>query len=166
MPLVECMDELWNSPLEVVERMATDHHWPFQRLVEDEISLVVSGKLTDYRISITWMNEAEVLHLACAFEMRVPEPRLSEVRRLIVTVNEQLWIGHFDIWPQNGMVLFRHALLLAGSGGLATRQCEAMFGTALDTCVHYYPAFQFVVWAGKSTREAVDAVMFETCGQA
>jgi hypothetical protein len=41
-----------------------------------------------------------------------------------------------------------------------------MLGSALDTCERYYPALQFVVWAGKSAREAVDAVMFETCGKA
>ena len=126
----------------------------------------MSGKLTDYQISFTWMNEIEVLHLACAFEMKVPEPRTPEVQQLIVTINEQLWIGHFDVWMQSGMVMFRHALLLVGGGGLSGRQCEAMFGSALDTCERYYPAFQFVIWAGKSAREAMDAVMFEMCGEA
>ncbi len=28
------------------------------------------------------------------------------------------------------------------------------------------PAFQFVVWAGKPAREALDAAMFETSGEA
>jgi hypothetical protein len=99
-------------------------------------------------------------------EMKVPEPRSPEVQQLIVTINEQLWIGHFDVWMQSGMVMFRHALLLVGGGGLSGQQCEAMFGSALDTCERYYPAFQFVIWAGKSAREAMDAVMFETCGEA
>jgi hypothetical protein len=49
---------------------------------------------------------------------------------------------------------------------VSDRQCEAAFGSALDTCERYYPAFQFVVWAGKTAREAMDAVMFETAGQA
>jgi hypothetical protein len=166
MALIESTGEHWNSPIEVVERMATDNELPFERAVQDEIALVVSGKLTDYQVSFTWMHEIEVLHLACAFEMKVPGPRSPEVQQLIVTINEQLWIGHFDVWMQSGMVMFRHALLLVGGGGLSARQCEAMFGSALDTCERYFPAFQFVVWAGKSAREAVDAVMFETCGQA
>ena len=166
MALIERAGEHWNSPIEVVERMATDNELPFERVVEDEIALVVSGKLADYQISFTWMNEIEVLHLACAFEMKVPELRTPEVQQLIVTINEQLWIGHFDVWMQSGMVMFRHAVLLVGGGGVSAQQCQAMFGSALDTCERYYPAFQFVVWAGKSAREAVDAVMFETSGQA
>jgi len=166
MALIESSGDQWDSPIEVVERMATDNQLPFERVVQDEIALVVSGKLTEYQISYTWMNEIEVLHLACAFEMKVPQLRSPEVQQLIVTINEQLWIGHFDLWMQSGMVMFRHAVLLAGGGGLSGWQCQAMLGSALDTCERYYPAFQFVVWAGKSAREAVDAVMFETCGKA
>ena len=37
--------------------------------------------------------------------------------------------------------------------------------TALDACERYFPAFQFVVWAGKPAREALDAAMFETQGR-
>jgi hypothetical protein len=62
--------------------------------------------------------------------------------------------------------MFRHALLLSGGGSASDRQCEAVLGTALDSCERYFPAFQFVVWAGKSAREAMDSVMFETSGEA
>ena len=39
-------------------------------------------------------------------------------------------------------------------------------GTALNSCERYFPAFQFVIWAGKSAREAMDSAMFETSGEA
>ena len=35
-----------------------------------------------------------------------------------------------------------------------------------DTAERYYPAFQFVVWAGKSAGEALEAVLLETVGEA
>jgi hypothetical protein len=155
-----------NDPLEVVVRMATDNNWPFECRVGDEIALVVTGNWTNYRISFTWMNDIEVLHLACAFEMKVPEMRLSEVQQLIASINEQLWIGHFGVWSQDGVVMFRHALLLVGGLAASGRQCEAALGSALDSCERYYPAFQFVVWAGKSAGEAMEAIMFETSGEA
>jgi hypothetical protein len=41
-----------------------------------------------------------------------------------------------------------------------------LLGTALDASERYFPAFQFVVWAGKPAREALDAAMFETHGHA
>ena len=37
---------------------------------------------------------------------------------------------------------------------------------AVTSCERFYQAFQFVLWAGKSAREALDAAMFETSGQA
>ncbi len=166
MSLIEDAGEQRNDPLEVVERMATDNNWPFECRVEDEIALVVTGNWTNYSISFTWMNDIEVLHLACAFEMKVPEPRLSEVQQLIASINEQLWIGHFGVWTQDGVVMFRHALLLVGGLAASGRQCEAALGSALDSCERYYPAFQFVVWAGKSAGEALEAIMLETSGEA
>jgi len=166
MSIIEIARDPAANPLDVVEHMAAGHNWPFERAGEDEISIVVTGRWTDYQISFTWMSEIEALHLACAFDMRVPEPRLSEVQQLVALINEQLWVGHFDVWMQNGVVMFRHALLLPGGVAASGRQCEAVFGAALDACERYYPAFQFVVWAGKSAREAMESAMFETSGEA
>ena len=166
MSLIELERDQRNNPLEVVEHMATGNNWPFERSGEDEIALVVTGRWTEYQLSFTWMREIEALHLACAFDMKVPELRLAEVQQLVALINEQLWSGHFDVWMQNGMVMFRHALVLAGGVAASGRQCEAVLASALDACERYYPAFQFVVWAGKSAREAMDSAMFETSGEA
>jgi hypothetical protein len=153
------------NPLEVVEHLAAGNNWPFERAGEDEVAIIVTGRWTNYQISFTWMSEIEALHLACAFDMRIGELRLTEVQSLVSLINEQLWIGHFDIWQKNGVVMFRHALLLAGVNA-SGRQCEAVLGAALDACERYFPAFQFVVWAGKSAREAMESAMFETSGEA
>ena len=166
MSIIEITRDEKISPLEVVERMAAANHWPFERAGEDEIALNVTGRWTNYQVSFTWMNDIEALHVACAFDMKVPEPRLNEVQSLVALINEQLWIGHFDVWMQNGVVMFRHALVLAGGVAASDRQCEAVLASALDSCERYFPAFQFVIWAGKSAREAMDSAMFETSGEA
>ncbi len=166
MSLIEIARDSRNNPLDVVERMAAGNNWPFERAGENEIGLVVTGRWTNYQASFTWMGDIEALHLGCAFDMKVPEARLADVQRLIALINEQLWIGHFDVWTANGLIMFRHALVLAGGVAASGRQCEAVFGTALDSCERYFPAFQFVIWAGKSPREAMDSAMFETAGEA
>jgi len=166
MATISIARETDDNPLDVVEHLAAGNSWPFERAGEDEISIVVTGRWTNYQISFTWMGDIEALHLACAFDMRVPELRLSEVQQLIALINEQLWIGHFDIWQQNGVVMFRHALVLDGGLTASNRQCEAVLSSALDSCERYFPAFQYVVWAGKSARESMDATLFETAGEA
>ena len=153
------------NPIDLVERLAHAHNWSCDRTNDEELTLVITGTWTDYHVSLNWRQDLEALHLACAFDFRVPDTRLNEMYRLIAQINEQLWLGHFDLWTQEGLVMFRHALLLNGS--LATpAQCEAMLKAALEACERYYQAFQFVVWAGKESREALVSTMFETEGQA
>ena len=166
MSLIDFTEQPRANPLEVVERMASTNDWSFERAGEDEITILVTGKWSDYQVSFTWMFDIEALHLACAFELKVPERNRTEVQQLISLINEQMWVGHFDLWTKDGIVMYRHALVLAGGVTASGRQCEALLGTALDACERYFPAFQFVVWAGKGAREALDAAMFETQGQA
>ena len=166
MPQIALSEQSRTNPLDVVERIAAINDWSFERAGDDEITMLVAGKWTDYQVSFTWMDDIEALHLACAFDLKVPERRRDEVQQLIALINEQLWVGHFDLWTQDGMVMFRHALVLAGGVEATGRQCEALLGSALEACERYFPAFQFVVWAGKTAREALDAAMFETSGEA
>ena len=166
MSLIETDDQARTNPLDVVERMAATNDWSFERAGDDEITILVRGKWADYQLSYTWMFDIEALHLACAFELKVPERRRGEVQQLISMINEQMWVGHFDLWTQDGLVMYRHALVLTGGVEASGRQCEALLATALDACERYFPAFQFVVWAGKPARTALDAAMFDTQGQA
>ncbi len=159
-------DEQRINPLDVVERVATGNDWSFERAGDDEITILVTGRWADYQLSYTWMGDIEALHLACAFDLKIPERRRAEVQVLISLINEQLWVGHFDLWLKEGIVMFRHALILAGGVGASGRQCEALMSTALDACERYFTAFQFVVWAGKEAKEALAAAMFETSGEA
>ncbi|HSV22339.1 MAG TPA: YbjN domain-containing protein [Xanthobacteraceae bacterium] len=165
MSLVD-IEEQSNNPVDVVERLAAFHEWSFARASDDEVTLLVSGQWTDYQVSFTWMHDIEALHLACAFDLKVPERRRAEVIELAALINEQLWVGHFDVWINDGIIMFRHALVLTGGVAAADAQCEALLGIALDACERHYQAFQLVLWAGKSPREALASMMFETAGEA
>ena len=166
MPQTALSEPSRTNPLDVVERIAAINDWSFERAGDDEITMLVGGKWSDYQVSFTWMHDIEALHLACAFDLKVPERRRGEVQQLIAMVNEQLWVGHFDLWMQDGLVMFRHALVLAGGVEATSMQCQALLSSALESCEGYFPAFQFVVWAGKTARTALDAAMFETSGEA
>ena len=63
---------------------------------------------------------------------------------MISLINEQLWIGHFDVWPKDGVIMFRHALLLTGGAELNPTQCEAM----TMVCVQVHGATAAVGFAG------------------
>ena len=78
MSLIDFTEQPRVNPLDVVERVAATNGWSFERAGDDEITLLVTGKWSDYQVSFTWMFDLEALHLACAFELKVPERRLAE----------------------------------------------------------------------------------------
>ena len=160
------IEEQNSNPVDVVERLAAIHEWSFARASDDEVTLLVAGQWTDYQVCFTWMPDIEALHLACAFDLKVPERRSAELIELAALINEQLWVGHFDVWINDGIIMFRHALVLTGGIAAADAQCEAVLGIALDACERHYQAFQFVLWAGKRPREALESIIFETSGEA
>jgi hypothetical protein len=155
-----------DHPVDIVEGIASANNWMFERSGEDEITISVDGGWTDYHVSFQWMDDIEALHLACAFDLKTPDRRRGDVLQLLALVNEQMFVGHFDLWRQEGVIVFRHALLLAGGAGIGEGQCEALLSTAVEACERYYQAFQFVVWAGRPAAEALEGVLFETAGEA
>ena len=166
MPLSADESERLEHPVDVVERLAALHEWAFDRADQNEISISVDGGWAPYNVAFTWLEELEALHVASAFDLKVPEYRQSETGELTGLINEQLWVGHFDVWKQENVVMFRHALLLNGGLEPSASQCENLLNVSVQACERYFQAFQFVVWAGKSAREALDNVMFETVGEA
>ena len=74
-------DEPRINPLDVVERLATGNDWSFERASDDEITILVTGKWTDYQVSYTWMGDIEALHLACAFDLEFPSAAAPRCRR-------------------------------------------------------------------------------------
>ncbi len=166
MTLIDFEQDRQSHPVDVIEQIAALNDWTFERAGDDEITISVSGGWADYHVSFSWMEDREAIHLACAFDLKVPETRKFEVMRLITSVNEQLWIGHFDLWSAEGVVMFRQALLLSGGAEPNTHQVERLLVTAIEACERYFQAFQFVVWAGKDAAEALEGVLFETVGEA
>jgi hypothetical protein len=159
------LDDIAN-PLDRVELLAESRHWPLDRLNEHEIVMAVTGGWSDLQLSITWTEQLELLQAACSFELKVPEPRQTEVMRLICLANARLHHGHFDIWPLEGRIVFRDAIPLGGGAEATEGQCDQLIRHSLDNCQRYYPAIQLVIWAGQTADEALDNALIETMGEA
>ncbi len=153
-------------PLDLVERLASNHNWFVERATDDEVNMIVEGTWSDLHICLNWRDDIEGLHMACTFDLKVPAARRDEVRRVTAMINEQLYFGHFDIWPSEGTLMFRNGLLLTGGARATTAQYEALISLALETSERYFPVFQFVIWAGKNAEQAMELSLLETLGEA
>ena len=167
MNLIETVaEERPEHPVDVVERLAAINEWAFDRVEDDEISIFVSGDWATYDLSFTWIPEIESLHVACSFDLKIPARKRKVIAELAQLVNEQLWLGHFDLWSGQDLVMFRHSLCLAGGATATAAQCSAVVKAAVAACETHYQAFQFVLWADREPREAIAFAAFETRGSA
>lgn len=164
--LADTSDFSLSNPLDLIEQIASAQGWLFERTSDQDIAVEVRGHWCDYRIFATWHEDVRAVLFACAFDMRVPENRRRDVAELLIRINEKMLIGHFDVWAEDGMPVFRHAVLLRGMAGASVEQIEDMVDIALVECERFYPAMQFVVWGGKSPDDAIEAAILETAGEA
>lgn len=155
------------APIDMLESYYAAHGWSHER-EDDEIVARVKGSWTEYELRAIWREDDGVLQFLAFPDVRVPEERRGDIYEAIGLVNEQLWIGHFELWSSSGILLFRHAAMIPGDdgGSMTLSQTELLVESAIDECERFYPVFQFVLWGGKSPRDAIAAALIETQGEA
>lgn len=155
-----------SNPIDLVEEIVHSNDWTFDRTSSEEMVVEIGGQWSDYNLFFAWREEISILQFCCAAEMRIPPMRRNAVHELLSIVNDKLWLGHFGIAPDDNLLVFRHAILLRGSSGASVEQLEDLVDIALSECERFYPAFQFVMWSGRTAHEAVAAAMLEPVGEA
>ncbi|HYB10933.1 MAG TPA: YbjN domain-containing protein [Alphaproteobacteria bacterium] len=154
------------NPLDLVEEIVSAHDWPFDRCSTDEIVVDIAGQWCDYHLHFAWLEDLSAMHFSCALDMKIPKGKRGGVHELLALVNEKLWLGHFDVSDDDGLPIFRQTSLLRGAHGPTVEQLEDLVDIAITECERFYPAFQFVVWGGKTPREAIDAALLDCVGEA
>jgi hypothetical protein len=154
------------APVEMLAQLFEANGWPCELIGEDELSGEIQGSWTNYQLRCIWRAEDRVLQLLCLPEIRVPDAKRRPAHELLALVNEQLWLGHFEIWSQGGVLLYRHGMMLSDDGLLSLPMAQLAVETAVSECDRFYPAFQFVLWGDKRPKEALEAALVDAAGEA
>ena len=154
------------APVDMLAALFEARGWPHEIVSADEISGEIQGSWTSYQVRAIWRADDNVLQLLCLPDIRVAEAKRRAAYELLALVNEQLWLGHFDVWSQGGMLVYRHGLLLGDEGLLSLTQAQGLIETAVDECDRFYPAFQFVLWGDKTPQDALSSAMVDAAGEA
>ena len=156
----------FRNPLDLMEEIGCANEWLCDRFSHNELVIEVEGRWSDYRIYSVWQRETSALQFTCQLEMKVPPARRTAVCELIAGLNGRMWLGHFDLGSDMVSPTFRHTLLLRGGAGASIEQVGDLIEFAIAECERSFPAFQFVIWGGKSPDEAVSAAILDTAGAA
>ncbi len=154
------------NPLDILEQIIAANEWAFERRSDGEMAAEAPGKWCDYGLHFSWSHEISAMAFTCAFDMKVPADRREKLYELLALANDRLWIGHFGIEMEDGVPVFRHSVLLRGAQGASAESLEDMVDIAITECERFFPAFQFVLWGGKSPADALAASMLDCVGEA
>ena len=157
--------DVFEHPIDRVERLAFRHSWKFERRGDGEAVVEIPGQWGAWSLYIALAREINVLHLSCAFDVRIPDSARERVLELLVLLNEKCWIGHFTVWLDEGLPMFRHTLL-ASEVAAGENIVEDMVDVATYECERVFPAFHFVINDGLSARDAVDSCLLDVAGVA
>lgn len=155
-----------SNPLDILEQIIAANEWAFERRSDGEMAAEAPGKWCDYGLHFSWSHEISAMAFTCAFDLKVPAEARDKLYELLALANDRLWIGHFGLEVEDGVPVFRHSVLLRGSPSASAESLEDMVDIAITECERFFPAFQFVLWGGKSPADALAASMLDCVGEA
>lgn len=153
------------NPLDLAEQVISDREWAYDRSEAQELIADVAGSWCHYRVWLNWHEAFGALTFSFATDTKIPATMVRNVYPLLAKANEKLWLGHFDV-TEDGLIVFRYSMLLKGVSGVSLQQVEDLLDIAMTECERFYPAFQTVIWGGKTAEEALEMALLETVGEA
>lgn len=133
------------NPLDCVEEVLSANNWVFNRMTDDELMVQVSGKGCDYRVFFIWQHDMNALQFCCQYDLKIESKRMGIVSKTLKNMNENVWMGHFDVPEETGTPSFRHTCLLRGvSDILSPEHFEDLVDISLVQCERHFPVFSML----------------------
>lgn len=156
----------YSSPISLLEELFFQFEWSYDRTGDGEIAAEIEGRWCTYRLFASWRQDLECLMFSSLIDIKIPADKRSQIEILLSSMNPKIWLGHFEIAPDDEIPAFRYSLTLRGNPGATLEQMEEILSAAVTECDRLYPALQFVLWGGKTPEEALMAAMLDTYGEA
>ena len=155
------------DPLDVVEAIiSSDDRFDVERAEDGDVQFSFDGPWAGAAGYFSYREELPALLFTLGFDLRAPRARIGDAAKLAALINENLWLGHFDVWSDDGSVIFRHSLPMIGREEISMGEVQALLAAALDAADRFYPAFAYLLQSDRTPEEAAKAAMFETAGEA
>ena len=153
------------DPLNLVEDIIIANDWDYERDNYNNIHVEVAGEWCDYQLSYGINEEFNLIYISCVLDINIPERRLKDVNFLLVSLNEKLLMGHFEIWSDQSWPLLKLSFPVPTNQSLCRNQLEQASLLVLKECEKFYPAFQIFAWDNKDVKNTLQHLMLETQGE-
>jgi hypothetical protein len=154
------------NPLDQVEEILNAHNWVFHRASENELVVHVTGKSCNYRLFFIWQEDMNAMQYCCQYDMVIEDAAFENAARTLMSINENLWMGHFDLPKDTATPSFRYTCLMHGPEDAITAQLADIVDISLTQCERFYSAFNLLTHANENEDAAnIELAMMETVGE-
>ena len=154
------------NPLDNVEDVLHAHNWVFNRMADDELIVEVTGKSGNYRLFFIWQEDMRALQLCIQLDLTITGSNIESAQKAILSMNENLWMGHFDLPQANNKPSYRYNCLLRGAARHnASEIVEDVVDIALAQCEQHYPVFTLLASANDVNDQTISLALMDTAGE-
>ena len=153
------------NPVGLVEEHMINQDWNSERSSEHELWAELPSQWGTQKLWVVFHEDTAFLQFNCYLNLKIPGRKMAYVTQTITLMNERVWLGHFEIWGEELTPVFRIVLPLRGTE-FVPEQLEDIIVTIVNETERFFPAFQWVIWGGKTPEEAIAAAIVETEGEA
>ncbi len=154
------------NPLDNVEDILHAHNWSFDRQSVDELNLEVTGKIGKYRLFFIWQEDMNALQFYAQMDLQITPSNLNDAREAILKINEDMWMGHFDIPKVSGKPNYRYTCLLRDcTQDYAAAILEDMVDVSMAQCERHFPLFSLLASANDLSQQHMSLAMMDIAGE-
>ncbi len=155
------------SPLDMIQDLAEAKGWVFERRDPDMLALKMPGKAHTYEAWLEWQEEFSAVLFSCTLPLDIKDEYFEAAARTLEQVNQNLWLGHFDLSAKGNVPTFRHTILLRMvPANVGFDLVQDLLDLAAAECDRFIGTFELLASGDIRLEESLTATVFETVGEA
>ncbi len=154
--------------LDLIEDLAENRQWKCAREDDTFLTLTVPAQNGGtYDICMEWQDEFASVLFACSLPIEINDSNYETAARTLEQINQNLWLGHFDMSNKSKYPSFRYTFLFRLiPSQIAVEMVADVIDVAVAECNRFYSTFEMLKAGDVRLQENLSAAVFETVGEA
>ncbi len=158
-----------NNPIEITASLAESKGYTCTRQDENNLNISVMIKGKELIIDLVWQEEFAALVLSGFIPLEIDDNTYEATVKILETINKNIWLGHFDLSGYNNIKYptFRHTLLCGMlPAAISISTISDIIDISISECERFYDTFKQAKEGDVRLHDSLDAIVFETIGEA
>ena len=159
--------ELIWTPMDSLERLASEKEWMFNGGNDDTSHIEIEGNFCNFNFVFDWKKESNMLQIVSHFTCPFLSENLPAVYHFLALMNNHLDFGFFNIDPESHIPFFSYTVFLNNDKSIDLEKIENITDIAVKEGEKFFIAISFMTEKNMSPEKAIEnAMLFDNEGKA